>query len=71
MARTPPRRYQKPTERPDAIATREGRYSWLITTVTPNVLTIPRIPNSRQRSPRGGAGAVAGRPGRRSGVDQT
>ena len=38
-AAMPPRPVARPTDIPDAIAILLGRYSWLSTIVTPNVLT--------------------------------
>src|SRR6184192_339592 len=45
MAAIPPRPIESPIERPDAIPIRRGRYSWLITIVTPKVL-ITHTPTS-------------------------
>ena len=37
IAAIPPRPIAKPIESPDASPTRAGMYSWLMTSVTPNV----------------------------------
>src|SRR5919197_4095228 len=56
-AATPPRPIERPIDRPEAIPIRRGRYSWLITMVTPKVpitqtptsasATAPRTPPTR------------------------
>src|SRR5581483_11120600 len=47
----PPRPIENPIERPDAVPIRLGRYSWLITIVTPNVPTTLTPKSARQIAP--------------------
>src|SRR5919201_440622 len=51
-AATPPSPMERPIASPEAIPIRRGRYSWLITIVTPNVLITQTPTSARATAPR-------------------